>query len=108
MLNLFGSPTAEKVLLYIQNYGRGHSREIADTFGISQSMVWKQLTKFEREGVLVSILHGRSRVFEFNPRYLFKKELSALLERGIAALPAEDRTRWFMERRRPRRFGKTL
>ena len=108
MINVFGSETAEKVLLYIQNYGRGNSNEIANTFGVSQSMVWKQLIKFEREGVFASTLAGRTRVFEINPRYAFRVELSALLEKAIDRMPDKQRQEWFMQRRRPRRFGKPL
>ena len=108
MINVFGSTTAEKVLLFIQNYRRGNSNEIARTFEISQSMVWKQLIKFEAEGVLVSVMIGKSRVFEFNPRYAFKQQLSELLQSGIEAMPTDLRERWFMQRRRPRRFGKPL
>lgn len=108
MINLFGSDTAEKVLLYIQNYGRGNSNEIANTFDVSQSMVWKQLIKFEREGVLASTLVGRTRVFEINPRYAFRSQLAALLEKAIEMLPDSQRQKWFMQRRRPRRFGKPL
>jgi hypothetical protein len=108
MISIFGSPTAEKVLLFLQNYGQGHSREIARTFDIPQSMVWKQLVRFEREYVLVNRLVGRTRVFEFNPRYAFRDELGALLQRGIDLTPAADRERWFMQRRRPRRVGKPL
>jgi hypothetical protein len=108
MLNLFGSESAEKVLLFIQNYGRGNSNEIATTFDIRQSMAWKQLLKFEREGVLVSTMVGRTRVFEFNPRYAFKTELGRLLEAGIERMPESQREAWFMQRRRPRRAGKQL
>jgi DNA-binding IclR family transcriptional regulator len=108
MLNLFGSESAEKVLLYIQNYGRGNSNEIARAFDMSQSMAWKQLLKFEREGVLVSSMAGRTRVFEVNPRYAFKAELAQLLEKGIELLPEAQRKAWCMQRRRPRRAGKPL
>lgn len=108
MLNVFGSDSAEKVLLFIQNYGKGNSNEIARTFGIRQSMVWKQLIKFERENVLASNMVGRTRVFEMNPRYAFKTELAQLLEKGIQMCTEAERESWFMQRRRPRRTGKPL
>ena len=108
MLNLFGSESAEKVLIFIQNYGRGNSNEIARTFDIRQSMAWKQLLKFEREGVLASTMVGRTRVFEINPRYAFKAELGRLLEAGIEMTPDVQKKAWFAQRRRPRRAGKPL
>jgi len=108
MIGIFGNETAEKVLLFIQNYGSGYSREIARTFDIPQSMVYKQLVRLEQEYVLVNRQVGATRVFEFNPRYTFRKELAALLQRAIDLTPAADKERWFMQRRRPRRIGKPL
>ena len=47
---LFGNATAEKVLLYLEHYGEGYAKAIADTFeGVSLHMVQRQLTRFERE-----------------------------------------------------------
>ena len=41
--SIFGNPTVEKVLLYLQNYNEGYASEIATTFSISLSVVQKQL-----------------------------------------------------------------
>lgn len=108
MLGILGNDTAEKVLLFIQNYGSGYSREIARTFGIPQSMVYKQLIHLEQEYVLVNRQFGRTRLFEFNPRYAFRPELSALLQKAIDLTPESDRKKWFLQRRGPRRVGKPL
>lgn len=108
MLGLFGNDTAEKVLLFIQNYGSGYSREISRTFEIPQSMVYKQLLRLEQEYVLVNRQYGRTRVFEFNPRYIFKPELSRLLQKAIDLTPEKERQAWFLQRRMPRRVGKPL
>ena len=69
-------------------------------------MVQRQLERFERAGALSSTLKGRTRIYTWNPRYPFLKELRALLARGLDALPPADRKRFFSERRRPRRAGK--
>ena len=45
--SIVGSATAEKVLLYLQNYEQAHGRGIAATFGLAQSQVQKQLRKLE-------------------------------------------------------------
>jgi sugar-specific transcriptional regulator TrmB len=108
MIGVFGNDTAEKVLLFIQNYGSGYSREISRTFDIPQSMVYKQLLRLEQEYVLVNRQFGRTRMFEFNPAYAFRNELSALLQRAIDLTPETDRQRWFLQRRGPRRVGKPL
>ena len=106
--NLLGNKTAERVLLYLANYGQGYPREIAATFGSSVSVVLKQLTRLENGGILVSRMLGRTRLYELNPRWYFYKELKALLEKALAALPAEEVKKHYRARRRPRRAGKPL
>jgi predicted ArsR family transcriptional regulator len=105
---LFGNETAEKVLLSISNYGSGYPRGIAMTFGIAVSQVQRQLERLEREAVLSSRLVGRTRVYELNPRYLFRDELEALLKKALKALPPSVIDQYFTQRRRPRRRGKPL
>jgi len=106
---LFGNATAEKVLLYIEQYGEGYALAIADTFDdVTLSMVQRQLERFERAGLLVSILKGRTRLFQWNPRYPFINEVRALLQKALESLPEQDQRRFFRERRRPRRTGKPL
>lgn len=105
---LFGSETAEKVLLYMKNSGTGYPRGIATTFEIPVSQVQRQLERFEREGILVSRLIGRTREYEWNPRYLFREELSGLLAKALANLPDTYLEKYFRERTRPRRKGKPL
>ena len=81
---------------------------IAATHGSSVSVVLKQLTRLENAGVLVSRTLGRTRLYELNPRWFFYKELRALLEKALTALPAEELKRHYRARRRPRRPGKPL
>lgn len=106
---IFGNATAEKVLLYIESYGEGYAQAIANTFDdVTLRMAQVQLARFERGGVLVSQLKGRTRLFSWNPRYPFLQELRALLRKTLESLPAADRKRFFARRRRPRRTGKPL
>jgi DNA-binding IclR family transcriptional regulator len=106
MLGILTSNSTEKVLLYLQNYNEGYARGIAATFGLSLNSVQRQLLKLEAEGVLVSQLKGRTRLFQWNPRYPLRTELSALLEKALSLHTAADRKRWFLQRQRPRRTGK--
>ena len=106
---IFGNGTAEKVLLYVESYGEGYAQAIADTFDdVTPRMAQVQLARFERGGVLTSQLKGRTRLFSWNPRYPFRRELRALLRKALEQLPASERKRYFTERRRPRRAGKPL
>ncbi len=105
---LFGNPTAEKVLLYLENYGSGYARLIALNFEIATSQVQKQLERLEREGILVSRMLGKTREYQFNPRYSFLKTLRQLLSEALLLLPNDYHLRYFRKRTRPRRAGKPL
>lgn len=105
---LFGTLTAERVLLYLQNYDEAYPREIAQTFGVSLSMVQNQLRKLEEGGVLSSQLKGRLRVYRWNPRYPFRKELQALLQKALESLSEDETRKYFRARTRPRKAGKPL
>jgi len=106
---LLGNATAEKVLLYLEQYEEGYATAIAETFGnVSLNMVQRQLARFERGGLLVSTLKGRTRLYRWNPRYPFLEEVRALLAKALRALPRDERSRYFTQRRRPRRGGKPL
>lgn len=104
---LLGNATAEKVLLYLEQYGEGYAKAIADTFDdVTLSMAQRQLLRFENSGLLVSLLKGRTRLFLWNPRYAFLDEVRALLRKALESLPEADKQRYFRQRRRPRRTGK--
>lgn len=105
---LFGNKTAERVLLYLQNYEEGYAREIAETYGIRLNIVQNQLQKLERGGILVSRLVGRTRVYTWNPRYPFTGALRALLAEAFRYMPEKEIKRYYRKRQRPRRAGKPL
>ena len=105
---LLGSKSSEKVLIFIEALGEGYAREISRFFKVALDPIQKQLDKLELGGILVSFDKGRTRIYSFNPRYPFLKELKAILEKVIAFYPEEERERLLMNRRRPRRRGKSL
>jgi len=105
---LFGSRIKEKVLLYIYTNKEGYAREIAKKFEYALDPVQKQLGKLEINGVLVSKKKGRTNVFSMNPRFPFKKELEALLEKLLYFMGDEEKRKYYIPRLRPRRSGKPL
>ena len=105
---LLGSKNAERVLLYIFTREEGYAREIASFYNTDLKPIQMQLDKFEKGGVLVSRSIGRTRPYEFNPRYPFLNELKALLEKALSFYPAKETEELQMNRRRPRARGKTL
>ena len=105
---ILGSRNAERVLIYISIRGQGYAREIARFYGADPDSIQKQLARLERGGVLVSKSEGRTRLYRFNPRYSFLKELRALLNKALSFYPPDEKERLLVVRRRPRRNGKPL
>ena len=105
---IVGSEGAERVLLFLAARDSGYAREIATSWAMDVSTVQNQLLRMERDGLLISRTVGRTRVFEFNPRYAFTNEVKALLEKVITRLPPDVKERLALQRRRPRRTGKSL
>ena len=105
---LFGSEKKEKILFYIYSYGEGYAREIARTFQFNLNTVQYQLANLEEHGILYSKLRGKVRLFGFNPRYPFRRELEALLKKAMMFLPEEEVRKYYRPRLRPRRSGKPL
>jgi len=105
---LFESPAKGKILLYIHTHGESYAREIARDLGLYLRAVQYQLLKLEHGGVLYSKLKGKVRLFGINPRYPFKKELEALLDKALSFVPERERGKLWSPRLRPRRTGKPL
>jgi len=106
--SILGSVSSERVLLFICARKEGYAREIARFYETDLAPIQKQLDKLELAGALASRTAGRTRLYSFNPRYAFLKELLPLLDKAISFLPPDDKERLVMVRRRPRRKGKPL
>ena len=105
---IVGSEGAERVLLFLAARDSGYPREIANSWSMDVSTVQNQLLRMERDGLLVSRTVGRTRVFEFNPRYAFKDEVKALLNKALTQLPSGVREQLTLQRKRSRRTDKPL
>ena len=105
---LLGSDSSERVLIFILARDKGYATEIANFFDMNLYAIQRQLDKYESGGVLVSHTTGRTRLYEFNPRYPFLEELKKLLEKALSFYPEEIQEKLQLNRRRPRRRGKPL
>jgi len=105
LIGLFGSKAAYRVLMYLENYGKGYAAQIARTFGMSLSQVQNQLRKFEDLALLTSRREGSARVYYFN-RNPVADSLRAFLRSTLERLPDDTVRKFYRERRRPRRPGK--
>lgn len=105
---LLESPLKEKTLLFLLANDGSYLSEIARNFGFNPNAVQYQLKKLERGGVLYSQLRGKVRLYGLNPRYAFRKELEALLQKTFDFLSAGEKDKYYIRRRRPRQAGKPL
>jgi DNA-binding transcriptional ArsR family regulator len=100
--------TKEKILLSILVRNEVYARDVASNFNIHLLSVQNQLKKLEKGGVAASQKKGRTRLYSFNPRYPFLKELKTLLLRALQFMPKGEKEKFYTPRLRPRRAGKPL
>jgi len=106
--SLFGNATIEKILFYLEVYRQGYPKGISRLFGIPVNGIQQQLKRLEEGSIVVSFLQGRTRLYQFNPRYPFLKELKSLIDRALEFLPEKEISKYYRQRTRPRRAGKPL
>lgn len=105
---IVGSKSSEQVLIYLIARDIGYAMEIADFYNSELYAIQKQLKRLENANILVSKRVGRTRTYQFNPRYPFLKELKNLLEKALSFYPEEIKEKLLMNRRRPRKSDKPL
>ena len=106
--DVLGNINKERVLVYLTARGEGYPSEIAGFFNAPATPIQVQAEKLETAGVLYSRLIGRSRVYAFNPRCVYVKELEALISRILEFYPEDISTALLNNRRRPRKPEKPL
>ncbi|MCF6318000.1 MAG: winged helix-turn-helix domain-containing protein [Proteobacteria bacterium] len=105
---ILGTLNRELTLQYLLYFESGYAREIAKYLGASLPSIQNQLNNFEEGGVVLSKIRGRTKVFFFNPRYVFLPELKLLLKKAKEYYNPELKNKFEMQRKRPRRAGKPL
>ena len=105
---ILGSRSSEQVLIFLIARETGYATEIAKFFDAELYAIQKQLARLENSEILVSRKIGRTRVYQFNPRYPFLIELKNLLEKALGFYPLEVRESLLMNRRRPRKEDKPI
>lgn len=107
---LFANKNVEKILMYLSLHGKANATELSRSFNSALDPIQKTLKKLEEGGLLASFLEGRTRVFQWNPRYPFLEEIQALAKKAYNFLPPEIQETQYhsTKRKRPRKTGKPL
>ena len=82
---IVGSKSSEQVFIFLIARDEGYATEIAGFFESDLYAIQKQLKRLEAANILASKKVGRTRLYQFNPRYPFLKELKSLLEKVTMA-----------------------
>ena len=105
---IVGSKSSEQVFIFLVAREEGYATEIARFFDSGIYAIQKQLDRLEKNDVLISKKAGRTRLYQFNPRYPFLNELKSLLEKVLSYYPKDIQEDLLLNRRRPRKKDKPL
>jgi hypothetical protein len=107
---IFGTKNMEKVLFFLLMNQHCYGQQLSREFDEALSPFQKVLDRLENGGIVVSFLEGKTRSYQFNPRYPFLKELKSFLYKAYDFLPKEIKEKYYEPkiRKRPRRRGKPL
>jgi DNA-binding transcriptional ArsR family regulator len=106
---LYSNKNVEKILTYLLLHNKANATELKKAFGTSLDPIQKTLKKLEEGGLIVSFLEGRTRVFQWNPRYPFLHEIQALTKKSYEFLPPNIQEMYQLtKRKRPRKTGKPI
>jgi hypothetical protein len=105
---LFANKNVEKILMYLCLHGKANATGLKHCFHSALDPIQKTLRKLEEGGLLVSFLEGKTRVFQWNPRYSFLNEIQALAKKAYNFLPIEIQKTIYQstKRKRPSKTGK--
>src|SRR5436309_13757994 len=107
---LFSNKNVEKILIYLCLHSKANATELSRAFNSSLDPIQKTLRKLEEGGLLASFLEGKTRVFQWNPRYPFLEEIQSLAKKAYSFLPPNIQETSYRSTKRkwPRKSGKTL
>jgi len=107
---IFNNKTVEKILFFLMINQKCYGAELSQIFEEALSPFQKSLDRLESGGLLVSFLVGKTRIYQFNPRYPFLKELKQFLTKAYEFLPEDSKEKYYQPkiRKRPRRRKKPL
>ena len=89
---LFGTPVIERVLFYLLVNEKSYASQMHEAFNVPLYSIQRACARLEQGGILACRSEGKTRVYQFNPRYPDYKQ------------------RYYepLKRARPRRQGKPL
>lgn len=81
--HLFFTPTRSRVLLGIAAMPDTDVTDLAKTLGLDNHTVWNAANHWQQEGLVRSMVIGRRRALDLNPKYVAARELRLFLRRLV-------------------------
>jgi hypothetical protein len=108
--HLFGTPIIGRVLFYLLVNEKNYASQMQQAFDLPLSSIQRACARLEQGGILACQSEGKTRIYQFIPRYPSLEELRAFLEKAYACLPPDYKQRSDepLKQARPRRQGKHL
>ncbi len=106
---LFGNKSVEQILIYVWLHDKAYASELSKLLESPLTPIQKALLKLEDGGLLVSFKEGKTRLYQWNPRYPFLEEIKSLVGKSYEYLPPKAKKHYQpLKRKRPRKPGKPL
>ncbi|MCB1106585.1 MAG: hypothetical protein KDK76_00645 [Chlamydiia bacterium] len=98
---LVGNKKIEKILFFLFVNERCYGAQLQNLLNLPLTPIQRALYRLEKEGVLISHLTGKIRIYEFNPLFPLRWELEALLKKGYTLLsPKEKKEYCFLHKQK--------
>jgi len=107
---LFGSKNIEKIVFFLLANKSCYATQLSSQFESALLPIQKSLQRLGQAGILVSRLIGKTRLYEFNPRYPFLSEFQQFFRTAYDSLPDKQKEKYYEPkiRTRPRKKNKLL
>ena len=108
--DLFGSKIIEKICFYMIANQKCYASELKKHLCLHIFGIQNALGRLEKQGLIVSFKEGKTRVYQWNPRYPLLSEFQAFMSKAYSFLPEKMKEKYYEIpiRKRPRRLGKSL
>ena len=83
LASVFGSMSAERVMLYLVTREDGYATEIARAFDTDLSPIQKQLDRLEKAELVQMRRVGRIKLYRLNSEHMLYKELKELVKKAL-------------------------
>jgi hypothetical protein len=90
-MDLLGSKSAERVLLFLLVNECGYASEVQTAYGVALTPIQSIIRKLEKAGVLSYDVQGKTKLYRLNSFYPLYEELRALLKQAFIHLPADEK-----------------